>query len=150
MSQYRRDVQLETFWGNIFSCDSPWWRLVMMISLYSYHGRKAFQNKYKNFLPREKFCNLILFWANVWNFRRRVKKKISMEFSILVLKFACCGQRTCSPEGMCRLPFLPRDLAMFVTAEHGTWRSKMVSRFFFDNYDVRLHIFRKILHKGNI
>lgn len=133
MSQYRRDVQLETFWGNIFSCDSPWWRLVMMISLYSYHGRKAFQNKCKNFLPREKqpalSFNSIL--SQCLEFQEKgEKKKISMEFSKLVLKFACWGQRTCSPEGIYRLPFLPRDLAMFVTAEHGTWRSEMVSRVF--------------------
>lgn len=128
MSQYRRDMQLETFWGNIFSCDSPWWRLVMMISLYSYQGRKAFQTNVKISFPGKsnQFCNL--FWANVWNFRRRVKKKkISMEFSKLVLKCACWGQRTCSPEGMYRFPFSPPDLAKFVTAEHGIWRSKMVS-----------------------
>ena len=100
----------------------------MMINLCSYRGRKAFQNKLKIFFPGKsnQFCNLILFWANVWNFRRKVKK-ISTVFSKLVLKFAFWGQKAFSPEGRFRLLFLPPDLAESVTVEHGIWRNKMVS-----------------------
>lgn len=124
-----------------FPVTPPWWRLVMMISLYSYHGRKAFQSNVRISFPGKsnQFCNLILFWATGLEFQEKVKKNLH---GIQYIGFKICllWVKDMFPEGMCRLPFLPRDLAMFVTVR--TWHEGEQDGFtVFDNYDVRLHIF---------